>query len=330
MYDNLNNYKVFYTIANMGSISKAADALFISQPAISKAIAKLEDGLGIKLFSRTSRGVRLTDEGQILYQHIERAFDNIEKGEDEIKKINELGIGRLRIGVSTSLCKHILLDYLQGFIIEYPHIKVTIDCHSTLNTMQLLRDDKIDIGLICETGIPHGFKYSKLTDIHDIFVANDIYLENLHLREHDDEPLSDDGWLFAGNLTALAGVLPDISNTDSHRLTTREILEKSNLMLLERNNITRTHIDNYFISEKISPNQILEINNMDLLIDFAAIGMGVASVVREFAEDYLESGQIVELPLEHEIEKRTVGFVYADTKDKPAVLNNFIEFCGCS
>ena len=109
MYDNLNNYKVFYTVARLGSISKAADVLFVSQPALSKSISKLEEGLGTKLFDRTSKGVILNDEGNILYEHIKVAFETIGKGEEEIKRIGELGIGQLRIGVSTSLCKHILL-----------------------------------------------------------------------------------------------------------------------------------------------------------------------------------------------------------------------------
>lgn len=327
MYDNLNNYRVFYTVANTGSISKAADALFISQPAISKSIAKLEDGIHCRLFVRTSKGAKLTDEGRILYQHIKKAFECITQGEDELKKVNELGIGTLRIGVSTSLCKHILLDYLQDFIVKNPHIKVIIDCHSTVNTLKLLQDDKIDIGLICETDIPHGFIYSKVRDIHDIFVANDVYIENLHLREHEEEAIVHNPWLLAGNLTQLAEFIPENNTHDVHKLSINEILEKSNLMLLEKNNITRTHIDEYLSNEHIKPNQILEINNMDLLIDFAAIGMGVASVVREFATDYLKSGQIVELPLKNEIPKRTVGFVFADTKDKSTALSHFINFC---
>ena len=85
MFDNLNYYRVFYTVANTGNISKAADMLFISQPAISKAISKLEDGLHVKLFLRSSKGVTLTDEGQVLYNHIEKAFSNISQGEDEIR-----------------------------------------------------------------------------------------------------------------------------------------------------------------------------------------------------------------------------------------------------
>ena len=342
MFDNLNNYRVFYTVANTGSISRAADTLFISQPAISKSIAKLEEGLGIKLFSRSAKGVLLTEEGKILYQHITKAFDSINQGEEEIKRINDLGIGQLRIGVSSSLCKHILLPYLQDFITENPHINVIIDCHSTINTVHLLTEGKIDIGLICETEIPKGYKYKKLTDIHDIFVATDSYIDNLMLREQEDTtPVTDNPWLFAGNLTSLlnSDTVSDKGtsktknntsntnqNTDKNKLSIKDILEKSNLMLLEKNNITRTHIDNYLTDEHIHPNQILEVNNMDLLIDFASIGMGVASVVREFAKEQLASGQIIELELEKDIEKRTVGFIYSNTKNKSTVLEKFLGF----
>lgn len=349
MFDNLNYYRVFYTIANTGNISKAADMLFISQPAISKAISKLEDGLHVKLFLRSSKGVTLTDEGQVLYNHIEKAFSNISQGEDEIRHIHELGIGQLKIGVSTSLCKHILLDKLQTFISENPHIKIIIDCHSTVNTLKLLNDGRIDIGLICKTDIPAGFEYRNVSTIHDIFVVNEAYLSNLHLREQEEiAPKSENPWLFAGNLTGIMGnihmddsirnrkqydssfpAVNSASSTDESGFAIKDILEKSNLMLLEKNNITRTHIDDYLEAQGIHPQQILEINNMDLLIDFAAIGMGVASVVREFATDYLDSGQISELPLSHPVAERTVGFVYPKSRGKSEMLQKFLGMWGC-
>ncbi|MCM1398051.1 MAG: LysR family transcriptional regulator [Clostridium sp.] len=337
MYENLNNYKVFYTVAKKGTISHAAEALFISQPAISKTISNLEAGLGTKLFDRTSKGVTLTAEGEILYNHISRAFDSITQGEEEIKRINELGIGELRIGVSTSLCKFVLLDYLQDFIIANPHVKLFIDCHATVNTIKLLQEDKIDIGLICETNIPNGFHFQPIAEIHDIFVASRAYLDNLNLREQDEDTSVNNPWLIMGNYTNLMSTNPpkkqtrnalgEASPSDRFPMSTKEILEKSNLMLLEKNNITRTYIDAYLSENGIYPNQVLEINNMDLLIDFASIGMGVASVVREFATEQLHSGVIMELPLEHEIKKRAVGFIYSENKQRSAALNWFIEFC---
>jgi DNA-binding transcriptional LysR family regulator len=341
MYDNLNNYKAFYMVAKTGNISRAADALFISQPAISKSISKLEQGLNVRLFDRSTKGVRLTDEGEILYSHIASAFDVITKGEDEIKRINDLGIGQLKIGVSTSLCKHILLDYLHDFIVQNPHIKVIIDCHSTLNTLKLIQDGQIDIGLICETEIPTGYSYHEITSIHDVFVTSSSYLENLELRETDGPATAHNPWLLSGNFTSIiqgddASAPDSTTDTFSHAessalktytLTTKEILEKSNLMMLESGNITRTHINEYLSAQGIYPSQILEVNNMDLLIDFASIGMGVAGVVREFAFEYINSGQIIELPLDAPIKERTVGFVYSNSRTKPQSLSKFIDFC---
>ena len=118
MDQNLSLYKVFYTVANTGNISKAATELFISQPAISKSIRKLEQSLDVTLFSRNSRGVQLTEEGELLYDYVQRAFYALQTGEERLKKINELGIGHLHIGVSSTLCKYMLLPYLKEFIAQ--------------------------------------------------------------------------------------------------------------------------------------------------------------------------------------------------------------------
>ena len=120
MEQNLSQYKIFYEVAKAGNISKAAKELYISQPAISKAISKLEDSLGLSLFTRSSRGVQLTSEGEILFEHTREAFDALDRGEQELKRIQEFDIGHLRIGVSNTLCKYILLPYLKTFIDQYP------------------------------------------------------------------------------------------------------------------------------------------------------------------------------------------------------------------
>lgn len=331
MHNNLNNYKIFSAVVTAGSISKAADSLYISQPAISKTISQLEKSLDVKLFDRTSKGVILTAEGHILYDQVTKAFDIIEQGEDEVKRTSELGLGQIRIGVSSTLCKHILLDYLQEFISENPHINFVIDCHSTTNTLSILQQGKIDLGLICETNIPKGFVYKEISDIHDIFVSNYTYLDNLMLRETDESYSAKNDILpVSGNFTTLLGHQSGEDSNENAKgpLSTIELIEKSNLMLLEKNNVTRTHIDSYFANNNIHPHQILEINNMDLLIDFASIGMGVACVVKEFASEQLGLGQIIELPLDIPVKKRTAGFVLNKNKTKSAALKKFLDFCG--
>lgn len=109
MENNLSYYKIFYAVAQSGNISKAAKELYISQPAISKVINKLEQSLHAVLFIRNSRGVKLTYEGELLYEQCKIAFQAIGIGEMKVKNAMEQNIGQLRIGVSTTLCKNVLL-----------------------------------------------------------------------------------------------------------------------------------------------------------------------------------------------------------------------------
>ena len=106
-------YYNFYIVAEYGNISKAAERLFISQPAVTKSIKNLENSLGIKLFNRTSKGVNLTDEGKMLYNHVKNAFMEIEAGEKLIKKLKDKSLGVVRIGISNTLCKYYFMPYFK-------------------------------------------------------------------------------------------------------------------------------------------------------------------------------------------------------------------------
>ena len=292
MNQNLSSYRIFYTVANTGNISKAAKELYISQPAISKSIQKLEESVGCKLFSRSSRGVVLTDEGKLLYEHVSEAFETLTMGEEKLKRSIELGVGHLKIGVSSTLCKYLLLPYLKEFIRQNPHISISISCQSTNDTLKLLEDNKIDIGLI---GKPENLKnihFDFLGEIEDIFVAAKDYLRNLKAR----------------------GIQKD------------HILQSSTLMLLDKNNMTRQYIDDYLQENQIIIKDSIDISDMDLLIDFARIGVGVACVIKNFVREDLENGTLVEIPLGFPIHKREVGFAYKTTTKPSKSLAEFIHF----
>ena len=292
MNQNLSSYRIFYTVANTGNISKAAKELYISQPAISKSIQKLEESVGCKLFSRSSRGVVLTDEGKLLYEHVSEAFETLTQGEEKLKRSIELGVGHLKIGVSSTLCKYLLLPYLKEFIRQNPHISISISCQSTNDTLKLLEDNKIDIGLI---GKPENLKnihFDFLEEIEDIFVAAKDYLRNLKAR----------------------GIQKD------------HILQSSTLMLLDKNNMTRQYIDDYLQENQIIIKDSIDISDMDLLIDFARIGVGVACVIKNFVREDLENGTLVEIPLGFPIHKREVGFAYKTTTKPSKSLAEFIHF----
>jgi len=300
MEQNLNQYKIFYAVAKSGNISHAAESLYISQPAISKTITRLEDGLNTTLFTRNPRGVVLTSEGKILFEQIKTAFEAIEIGEDKIKKINELGIGHIKIGASATLCKYILLPYLKGFIEEYPHIKISIECQSSYHTLKLLENNKIDIALVVKPENEKSIDFSSVGDFEDIFVSTETYLENLNLREQ--------------------------STKKSKKEFEIELFKNANIMLLDEENVTRQYVDSYFSKNNIEVKNILEVNNMDLLIDFAKIGLGVACVIKEFVLQDLVADRIIEIPLEKPLEKRTVGFAFSKNIYPTNSVKNFIDF----
>ncbi len=291
MEQNLSQYKIFYEVAKAGNISKAAKELYISQPAISKAISKLEDSLGLSLFTRSSRGVQLTSEGEILFEHTREAFDALDRGEQELKRIQEFDIGHLRIGVSNTLCKYILLPYLKTFIDQYPHMKVTIESQATAQTLARLEQQKIDLGLVAEPSVRRDLAFIPVMDIQDTFVTTPNYLENLYLREGQDTSL----------------------------------FETGNIMLLDTSNMTRHHVDEYMAENNIFPHQILEVTTMDLLIEFAKIGLGIACVIKELVQKELDSGMLVEIPLDIPIHRRTIGFAYHPANQAMA-LKPFLEF----
>jgi DNA-binding transcriptional LysR family regulator len=292
MNQNLSSYRIFYTVANTGNISKAAKELYISQPAISKSIQKLEDSVGCRLFSRSSRGVVLTDEGKLLYEHVSSAFETLTIGEEKLKRSIELGVGHLSIGVSSTLCKYLLLPYLKEFIRQNPHISISISCQSTNETLKLLEDNKIDIGLIGKPESLKNIHFDFLEEIEDIFVATKDYLRNLHARGVHKE----------------------------------QILSSATLMLLDKNNMTRQYIDDYLQDNQIQVKDSIDISNMDLLIDFARIGVGVACVIKSFVREDLENGTLLEIPLGIPIHKREVGFAYRTNSKPSKSLAEFIRF----
>ena len=292
MLQSLSSYRIFYTVAKTQNISKAAKELYISQPAISKSIQKLEESLGCELFRRSSRGVLLTEEGELLFTHVSSAFETLTLGEDKLKNSLELGVGHLKIGVSSTLCKYMLLPYLKDFTKRYPHINISIVCQSTNESLQMLEENKIDIGLI---GKPENLKnihFDFLEEIEDIFVAAKDYLRNLKAR----------------------GIQKD------------HILQSSTLMLLDKNNMTRQYIDDYLQENQIIIKDSIDISDMDLLIDFARIGVGVACVIKNFVREDLENGTLVEIPLGFPIHKREVGFSYKTTTKPSKSLAEFIHF----
>ncbi len=293
MENNLNLYYIFYTVALHKNISGAAKELYISQPAISKAISKLEQSLDVILFHRSSRGVTLTMEGELLFTQVQTAFSAIRHGEEQLKKVNELGISQISIGVSITLCKYVLLPYLQQFVKDNPHIKVTITCHPTMETLRDIDNSVTDIGVVGIPSLPNGLTYIPFREIQDTFVTTDRYLENLKIRVGNDR---------------------------------KAILNNATFMMLNKENISRKYVDMYLSSHQITMDNIIEINTMDLLIELAKIDLGIACVIKDFVKDELDDHTLTEVNLGRAIPKRKLGLVYKDDTIMTDAMKKFISY----
>lgn len=115
-------YKAFYYVALYGNISKAAAQLFTSQPALSKTIHKLESQVGCALFTRTVRGVTLTAEGKMLYEHVRKACEAIFGAEKELELHRTLQSGVVRINTNGLLTKTVLIPVIKDFRKQYDNI----------------------------------------------------------------------------------------------------------------------------------------------------------------------------------------------------------------
>ena len=157
--------------------------------------------------------------------------------------------------------------------------------------MSMLEHQQIDLGLVAEPDSRRSLAFLPAMDIEDIFVCTPNYLENLKLREGGET----------------------------------DIFQTGNIMLLDRDNVTRRYINDYMSSQGIVPNQVLEVTTMDLLIEFAKIGMGIGCVIKEFVAEQLADGSLIEIPLKEPVKKRTIGFAY-NTMLPSSSLNLFLKF----
>lgn len=289
MVSKLDLYRVFCMVGKHESFSKAAKELYMTQPAVSQAIMQLERELDIRLFTRTSKGVILTDEGQLLFEYASSAMNLINVGEEKLLKIKNMMIGDLKIGVGDTISRYFLLPYLEKFHNEYPNIKFKIKNATTLELCASVKSGEIDIA-ICNFPVEDSaLEHKECMDIHDIFVCGEKY------KEICSEPLG----------------LEEVS--------------KLPLILLETKSISRQYIEKYMSSQGIRVNAETELGSYDLLLEFARINLGVACVIKEFSKEYLEKNIVYEVKLKEDIPKRSIGLCFLKSVSLSPAATKFIE-----
>lgn len=285
----LDLYKIFCEVAKCGSFSKAAKSLYMTQPAISQAIMQLESNLEVRLFTRTPRGVVLTNEGEILFEYVNSGINLIDVGEKKVMESKNLMAGELRIGVGDTISRYFLLPFLEEFHSNYPNIKLKIINRTTLELCDLLKSGEIDIA-ICNLPIKDSsLEIIKLIDIQDIFVCGEKYKDKISIPLNFNE------------------------------------LAEFPLILLEPKTNSRRYVEKYILSKGVKIEPEIELGSHDLLLEFAKINLGISCVVREFSKEYLEAKSVYEINLVEEVPKRSIGVCFLKTVSLSPAATRFIE-----
>ncbi len=275
MNDTIAHYESFLAVAECGSISGAAKRLYVTQPAISAEIALLERSLKVRLFFRTNRGVSLTPEGQVLYEHVSKGFSFIHAGEEKMREFSGLRSGMLRIGASDMTLRFFLLDYIADFRQRYPDVHLHVLSASTPKTLEALRAGQIDFGVISGPlpAADHAdFELVPVREIQDVFVASEEF-----------------------------------------EIAHQAVVEKADLaeyplIMLERATSTRQYVSSW-LGEGF-PEPAIELATSDMLMEFAERGIGVCSITEDFAREAIAAGRVVRLPLREEIPPRRFYVAY--------------------
>ena len=285
----LELYRVFKEVAEAGNITAAAQALYISQSAVSQSIKQLEGELQTRLFARNSRGVALTPDGRMLYEYVRSAIGLLETGEEKLSQSRELQMGHLTIGASDTVTSQFLLPYLERFHRQYPAIHIQIVSGRSHKVLGLLQSGKVDIAFASTPQESASLETHPCFATHSVFVAGSGY------------------------------------DCDFDHVYTRQEIAEFPLILLERKASSRVFLEQYFLQSGITLTPEIELSSRSLLVSLARIGLGVAGVTLEFVQKALDSGDIRLLKTDFTIPARSVDMCTLRDVTPTAAASAFME-----
>ena len=288
--NNLELYKTFYYVAKAGSITAAAENLSLTQPAVSQSMKQLEKQLGVRLFTRTAKGIRLTTEGEILFPYVEKCCESIRQGEQKVKELLNLDYGEIRIGASDMTLKYYLLPYLEKFHQEYPKVKVVVYNSTTPETLAALSSGKIDLGIV-SSPLPEqiSFETKKVREIQDIFVAGSRFME-----------------------------------LKNKQLSYKE-LEQLPVICLEKNTSTRKYVDTFLAKNNIFLSPEFELATSDMIVQFALRNLGIGCVMKDFALEALANEELFELSFTPSLPSRNFYIIHPEENSLTPAPREFLK-----
>lgn len=288
---NLELYKTFYVVASMGNISRAAEALYTGQSTISKAIKKLESSLQVKLFTRGAKGVSLTKEGDILFNHISKAINEINNGELAIRKISSGQSGKISIGISATLYKYFMLPHIKSFLRNHSNFAINIVDNSTsYRTLEMIQKEEIDLGILSRPLDLNNIEFYPLSVVEEITIGEPNYIKGF-----------------------------DTSNIIT-------FFDAVTLIFLEKGNITRDYHESYLNKLGVQWRPEIITSNMDFILELVKVGMGIGIVYRDIVKKDLAENRVVELDFLPPIPKREIGIAIKKNKLKSFAVNEFIDY----
>lgn len=287
---NLEYYRAFYYVAQLNSITKAANALYLSQPAVTRSIKMIESRLGCDLFTRTSKGMLLTREGEALFKHVSKAFEELISGEKEILKMLSFEIGSLEIGTTETALFQFLLPKIASFNKSHPKIHIHLTGSSTPQVIQMLRNSTIDLAVVISPLInAEGLDIINVQDFHDIFVAGSTFSE-----------------------------LKD-------RKITAEEISKYPLVTVEEGTSSRKHFDLWFDEQGVLFQPEYSVRTSTLILPFVEMNLAIGIIPYTFAKDAIQQGRIFQVSLDKEIPPQQIVIIYKNDSQVSQLCKHFIN-----
>ena len=267
----------FVEVADGGSFSRAAERLFLSQPAISKRIAALESQLGRNLFDRVGRQINLTDAGRALLPHARRVLQEIEDGRRTLSNLAGTVSGRLSIGTSHHIGLHRLPPVLRAYTQQYPDVDLDIHFMDSEDACEAVLAGKLELGIVTLPSQPLPNLKQKL-----------VWPDPLVFVAAPTHPLASKRTLKLADLAAHPAVLPD-EQTYTHRIVTAE---------LQKHGLT--------------PRIRLATNYLETIKMLVGIGLGWSVLPRSMLDDSMQALRIAEPKMRRELgvvwhERRTLS-----------------------
>ena len=288
---NLELYRFFYTVAKCGSLTKAAEELYISQPAVSQAVKQLETQLGGQLFNRTHKGMELSETGgKQIFALVEQALKLLEEAENKFSELKDTATGIVRICASDTVASHFLLPYIKEYHEKYPSVNLVLRNGTSNETIDLLKNKKGDIGFVNLPVDDSGIVLSDtVMQLHDTFVASDKFNE-LFDKEIDLAKLQD---------------YP--------------------LLMLELSTATRQAIVSFAHSHGMHLHPEVELGSLELMTELAKNGIGIACIPREFVKHELEAGTLREIVTNPALPSRAIGLALPKGENMTFAVREFLK-----